>query len=97
MANTALVQTRVDPCLKHDVENVLNANGLDVPTAIRMYFSKIAQVGGIPFDVRIFNAETITAMDEAEAIATDPDAKSYSSFSELLEDSNGINGQESSA
>ncbi len=86
MSNTALVQTRVDPRLKRDVENVLSANGLDVPTAIRMYFSKIAQVGGIPFDVRIFNAETAAAMDEAEVLAADPNAKSYSSFSELLED-----------
>ena len=36
--------------------------------------------------VRIFNAEIIEAMNEAEAVATGPDAKSYSSFSELLEE-----------
>ncbi len=37
-------------------------------------------------DVRIFNVETIEAMNEAEAVGTNPDTKSYSSFSELLED-----------
>jgi DNA-damage-inducible protein J len=81
-----LIQARVEPELKDDVEAILNDNGLDMPTAIRMFFAKIRQVGGIPFDARTYNAETVAALEEARHIANDPSAKSYSSFEELLAD-----------
>ena len=50
---TELVQARIDSELKDSVTRILEENGLDIPTAIRMYFAKIAHVGGIPFDVRV--------------------------------------------
>lgn len=86
MSNTALVQARMEPDLKDAVDGILAENGLDIPTAIRIYFAKILRVGGIPFDVRTYNAETIAAMEEANRISRDPDAKSYSSFAELVAD-----------
>ena len=82
----SLVQARVDADLKEDVDIVLQENGLDIPTAIRMFMSKIVQVGGIPFDVRAYNTETLRAMEEADRLAHDPNVKRYSSFAELLED-----------
>lgn len=85
----ALVQARVDAELKENVDIVLQENGLDIPTAIRMFMSKILQVGGIPFDVRAYNAETLRAMEEANRLARDPNVKRYSSFAELLEDIDG--------
>jgi len=86
MSNTALIQARVDPAIKDAVDSILADNGLDIPTAIRMYFAKILRVGGIPFDVRVYNDETIAAIEEADSLAADPNAKSYSSFAELLAD-----------
>jgi DNA-damage-inducible protein J len=86
MANTALVQVRVEPDLKEIVDNVLADNGLDIPTAVRIYFAKIARTGGIPFDVRTYNAETIAAMEEANRVSRDQNAKSYDSFADLLAD-----------
>ena len=86
MSNSALVQVRVDPDLRDAVDSILTDNGLDIPTAVRIYFAKIARVGGIPFDVRGYNAETIAAMEEANRVARDPRAKSYSSFAELVAD-----------
>jgi DNA-damage-inducible protein J len=86
MPNTALVQVRVEPELRDEVDSILTDNGLDIPTAIRMYFAKIRRVGGIPFEVRTYNATTIAAMEEAKRIASDPLAKSYSSFAELVAD-----------
>ena len=86
MSNTALIQARVDPELKDAVDSILADNGLDIPTAIRMYFAKIIRVGGIPFDVRVYNDETIAAMEEADRLVADPNAKSYSNFAELLAD-----------
>jgi DNA-damage-inducible protein J len=86
MGNTALIQARVEPDLKDAVDVILADNGLDIPTAIRIYFAKILRVGGIPFDVRTYNAETIAAMEEANRVSRDPNAKSYSSFAELVAD-----------
>lgn len=50
---TELVQARIDSDLKESVSRILDENGLDIPTAIRMYFAKIEHTGGIPFDVRV--------------------------------------------
>lgn len=35
-----------------EVESILHAFGMDIPTAVRMYFRKVVEVGGIPFDLR---------------------------------------------
>jgi len=86
MSNSALIQVRVEPELKNDVDSTLAANGLDIPTAIRIFLTKVQQVGGIPFEVRTYNAKTLAAMEEANRIASDPNAKSYGSFGELLAD-----------
>ncbi|MDR1014813.1 MAG: type II toxin-antitoxin system RelB/DinJ family antitoxin [Coriobacteriales bacterium] len=86
MSNTALVQARVEPDIRDAVDSILAENGLDIPTAIRIYFAKILRVGGIPFEVRTYNAETIAAMGEANRISRDPNAKSYASFAELVAD-----------
>ena len=87
MANTALVQVRVEPDLRDEVDEILASNGLDIPTAVRIYFAKIRRVGGIPFDVRTYNTETIAAMGEADRIISgEIKAKSYSSFADLVAD-----------
>ena len=88
MGNTALVQVRVEPELKDDVEGILADNGLDIPTAIRIFLTKVRHVRGIPFEIRSYSAETIAAMEEADRIASDTNTKSYNSFGELLADLN---------
>ncbi|MGI5098044.1 type II toxin-antitoxin system RelB/DinJ family antitoxin [Treponema socranskii] len=52
MINTALVQVRVDEALKDEVTDIYNHYGLDLPTAIRIFFKKSIAVGGLPFDLR---------------------------------------------
>lgn len=51
MSATALVQARIDPELKKAVEVELNSWGLDITTAIRMFFAKIYQEHALPFRV----------------------------------------------
>ena len=55
-------------------------------TAINVFLRQSLHVGGFPFDVRMEqpNKETITAMLEAERIATDPSVKRYSDVDEAL-------------
>ena len=52
MAQT-MIQVRVDKNLKDRVSDIYEAVGLDLPTAIRMFFKKSVLVGGLPFDGRI--------------------------------------------
>ena len=52
MVNTSLVQVKVDVETKNEVTNIYESLGLDLPTAIRIFFRKTIAVGGLPFDLR---------------------------------------------
>ena len=52
MANMALVQVKVDAETKTDVTSLYEALGLDLPTAVRIFFKKSIAVGGLPFELR---------------------------------------------
>jgi DNA-damage-inducible protein J len=63
----AIIKSRIDLDLKNEVERVLSALGLTVSDAIRMTFKQIAARQGLPFDVKIPNAQTQAAMRDADA------------------------------
>ncbi len=48
----SLVQIRVDEDLKQKVTSIYKGLGLDLSSAVRMFFTRSVQVGGIPFSVR---------------------------------------------
>lgn len=58
----AIIKSRIDLDLKTDVERILATLGLTVSDAIRPTFKKIAARQGLPFDVKIPNAQTQSAM-----------------------------------
>ena len=64
---TAIVNARVKPDLKNDVEQILSHLGITTTQAITMYFEQIKMNKGIPFELKIPNNETIQAMKEARA------------------------------
>ncbi len=49
MAEQALVQARMDKKLRDEVAEIYEALGMDLPTAIRMFFARTKMVRGIPF------------------------------------------------
>ncbi len=49
---TSLVQVRVDKKLKEEVAEIYESFGIDLPTAIRIFFKKSVSVKGLPFDLR---------------------------------------------
>jgi DNA-damage-inducible protein J len=63
----AIIKSRIDLELKTEVERVLSSLGLTVSDAIRMTFKQIAARQGLPFDVKIPNAQTQAAMRDADA------------------------------
>ncbi|MDR3336707.1 MAG: type II toxin-antitoxin system RelB/DinJ family antitoxin [Treponema sp.] len=51
MAQTALIQVRVDAELKKEADALLNNLGLDASTAVRVFFKQMIAKKGIPFPI----------------------------------------------
>ncbi len=64
---TAIINARVKPDLKNEVEQILSRLGITTTQAITMYFEQIKMNKGIPFQVKIPNDETVQAMKDARA------------------------------
>ena len=62
---TAIINARVKPDLKNDVEQILSQLGITTTQAITMYFEQIKMAKGIPFQLKIPNDETLQAMMDA--------------------------------
>lgn len=62
------VRSRVEPALKESAANVLAKCGLTLSDGIRLFLTQVVAQRGLPFEVKIPNAETIVALNEARAI-----------------------------
>ncbi|NOS66831.1 MAG: type II toxin-antitoxin system RelB/DinJ family antitoxin [Candidatus Peribacteraceae bacterium] len=86
------LQVRLDDRLKKRAENVFKKIGIDAPTAIRIFFIKVADMGGIPFLLQSpdgeYTPKQITAIDAAAAKAKRGKglSRAFSSVEELLDD-----------
>lgn len=54
---TASIQARLPKDLKEKVESILKKMGLDMSSAIRIFFTKVAESKKIPFQIGIENDE----------------------------------------
>ena len=66
MAKTATIHTRVEPEVKEQVDSILDKLGISTTEAINMFLRQVIRYRGIPLDLRIPNAETVAAIEEAE-------------------------------
>jgi DNA-damage-inducible protein J len=67
MPKTATINARVDEKLKANAEKVLRQVGVSTSEVITMLLHQIVLQKGIPFDVRVPNAETRQAMRDLDA------------------------------
>lgn len=63
---TETIRARVEPELKHEAEAILKALGLSATDAITMFYRQVTLRRGLPFDVRLPNAQTVEALQQAE-------------------------------
>ena len=63
--NSVMVQARIEPELKSEVEKILRTLGLNTTDAISIYFRQIKLEKGIPFRVEIPNAVTRRAIEDS--------------------------------
>lgn len=57
----AILQVRIDDELKNQASAIYSELGIDLSTAVRMFFKKSVLVGGIPFETKI-NESTLKAI-----------------------------------
>jgi DNA-damage-inducible protein J len=65
---TTDVRSRIEPEIKERATEVLASCGLNLSDAIRLFFRQVVSQEGLPFEVKIPNATTRAAMQEAHAI-----------------------------
>ncbi|MGA9405771.1 MAG: type II toxin-antitoxin system RelB/DinJ family antitoxin [Bacteroidota bacterium] len=82
MAKSAMINARVEPKLKHEVEGILSRIGLNTTQAVTLFFRHVKNYRGLPFDVRIPNKTTRKAIAEAR----NGKGKKFKSTASLLEE-----------
>ena len=65
MAKTEMIRARVEPDLKRQAEELFSELGLSTTEAITLFYKQVTVHRGLLFDVRVPNAETIEALQQA--------------------------------
>ena len=65
MAKTATIRARVEPELKRQAEDLFSRLGLSVTEAITLFYRQVTLAQGLPFAVKLPNAETVEAPRQA--------------------------------
>ena len=60
-------KANLPPALKQEAAAVLQASGLDLSTAIRLFLRSVVETGGLPMAMPRPNAETLAAIKAAKA------------------------------
>jgi len=66
MAKEATARARMDADLKAEAESILAECGLNATQGINLFYRQIVLRRGLPFDVKVPNAESRRAMREIE-------------------------------
>ncbi|MBS7778009.1 type II toxin-antitoxin system RelB/DinJ family antitoxin [Acidovorax sp. CCYZU-2555] len=68
MASTSMVHFRVDEALRAQATETLAAMGLTVSDAVRLFLTRVVAEQELPFALKVPNAATQAAMQEAGEI-----------------------------
>lgn len=80
---TAMLHVRVDDEIKKQASAALEEMGLSVSEAVRMFLYRVAVEQAIPFALKVPNAPTRAAMEEARAMNPARFATSEALFDDL--------------
>lgn len=82
----ATLNVRVDDNLKKQASELFADLGLDMSTAVNMFLKQAVMYEGLPFEVKrkVPNEVTMAAIEEADRLAHDANAKGYKDIDELM-------------
>jgi len=89
MVKAEFIRARVNEELKANTEVLFSRLGLTMTDAITLFLVQCQLRQGLPFDVRIPNAETIAAIEEVQEMKRNPHLhKGFDSVDALFEELN---------
>lgn len=85
---TANISFRIDADIKDKAEKLFQEMGLNMTTAFNVFLRQSIREGRIPFEITVNtpNPVTVAALQEADKILNDPNAKRYSNVDEALQE-----------
>ncbi|MDO8294427.1 MAG: type II toxin-antitoxin system RelB/DinJ family antitoxin [Gallionella sp.] len=92
MANTSMLHVRVDDEVKAQASEALAAMGLTVSDAVRILLKRVVDDQAFPLELKVPNAQTRLAMEEARAMMRARAAR-FESADSLLNDLEKANHQ----
>lgn len=84
-AQTSMLHVRVDDDTKEKATEALNAMGLSVSDAVRLFLRRVVADQAFPLELKVPNAATRAAMAEADEIARTHRAR-FATAGELIAD-----------
>lgn len=67
MSKTESIRARMEPDLKHHAEHIFQTLGLSATDAITLFYKQVTLHQGLPFEVKIPNNETLSAIESAQS------------------------------
>ena len=83
MAATSMIHIRVDDDIKAQAAEALEAMGLSMSDAVRLFLRRVIAEQAMPIELKVPNAETRAAIEEARAIRRARFASAQTLFDEL--------------
>jgi DNA-damage-inducible protein J len=83
MAKSATIRARTDEDLKERVEGILHDLGMTTTEVVNLLFRQIDLTRGVPFAVRLPNAETRKTLEKS---ARGEDVKRFKNIDEMIKD-----------
>ena len=83
--SSTMVHVRIDETIKQQASETLQAMGLSLSDAVRVFLTRVVADKQIPFDLRAPNSDTLAAMKEADGIAGSRMAR-FSTVDDLIND-----------
>ena len=83
---TSMLHIRVDDDIKEQATQALTAMGLSVSDAVRLFLRRVVVDQAFPLELKVPNAETLSAMEESRALMSERRARFASAdklFAEL--------------
>jgi DNA-damage-inducible protein J len=84
-ARSSMLHVRVDDETKEQATTALKAMGLSVSDAVRLFLRRVVTDQAFPLELKVPNAETRSAMEEAEEITRSRGAR-FATADELFAD-----------
>ena len=86
MGKTAYITARIEPKLKMQAARALAKVGVSTTDAITMFMRQVVLHEGLPFDVRVPNAESRRAIEEMDDPVKRAKLKRYATTDEMFAD-----------